>query len=77
MARRRLRYSVAMSLDGFIADTDGGYDWMVMDPGIDFGAFLAKIDTLVMGRRTYELVSGQPSGTGFEEMETIVVSTTS
>lgn len=76
MTNRRLRYSVAMSLDGFIADKDGGYDWIVEEDEIDFAAFTAKIDTLIMGRHTYELVSSQESGMGFEEMQTIVVSTT-
>ena len=47
-----------------------------MDPAVDFAAFTDKIDTLIMGRRTYELVAGQESGMGFEDMETIVVSTT-
>jgi hypothetical protein len=31
---RRVRYSVAATLDGFIADSDGGYDWIVMDESI-------------------------------------------
>ena len=65
-----------MSLDGYIADKDGGYDWIVMDPGIDFAAFVGQIDTLIMGRRTYELVGAGGGGMGFEGMETIVVSTT-
>jgi dihydrofolate reductase len=72
---RRLRYSVAMSLDGFIAERDGGYDWIVMDPGIDFAAFTDKIDTVLMGRHTYE-VAGQSGGMGSGKLETIVVSTT-
>lgn len=53
---RRVRYSVAASVDGFIATSDGGYDWIPSDPTIDFGAFLAQIDTLLMGRGTYETV---------------------
>jgi dihydrofolate reductase len=42
-----------MSLDGFIATPSGGYDWIVMDPAIDFGAMYREFDTAVMGRKTY------------------------
>ena len=73
---RRLRYSVAMSLDGFIADENGGYDWIVAETEIDFAAYMAKIDTLVMGRGTYE-VAQSSGGLSFGEGITIyVVSTT-
>lgn len=54
-----LIYYVASSLDGFIADEDGGVDWLP-DPGpdTDFGyaRFLETVDALLMGRRTYEQV---------------------
>jgi dihydrofolate reductase len=74
---RRLRYSVAMSLDGFIAAEDGGYDWIPMDDEIDFGAYVAKIDTYVMGRHTYELVQSQPdTDFGWADKAKYVVSTT-
>ena len=73
---RRVRYSVAATLDGFIADPDGGYDWIVMDPAIDFAALFAQFDTFVMGRKTWD-VSAQ---TGFVQMfggkEVIVFSKT-
>ncbi|MGH7690931.1 MAG: dihydrofolate reductase family protein, partial [Gemmatimonadaceae bacterium] len=52
---RRLRYGVAVSLDGFIAGPNGEYDWIVHDPAIDFAAMFAQYDTLLMGRRTYEV----------------------
>jgi dihydrofolate reductase len=55
MSMRRLSYGVAMSLDGFIAGPKGEYDWIASDPGIDFGAIWARFDTLLMGRRTYEV----------------------
>jgi dihydrofolate reductase len=59
---RRLRYQVAVSLDGFIATDDGGYSWIVEDHSIDLGAFWKELDTAVMGRKTYDLVCSQPGG---------------
>lgn len=53
---RPVRYSVAASLDGFIADAAGGFDWIPTDPAVDFGALFARVDTVVMGRRTYEVM---------------------
>jgi dihydrofolate reductase len=51
---RRVRYGVGMSLDGFIADHEGGTDWLVADPTYDPGPFFASIDTVLMGRITFE-----------------------
>jgi dihydrofolate reductase len=51
---RRVRYGVGMSLDGFIADAEGGTEWLVADPTYDPGPFFASIDTVLMGRVTYE-----------------------
>jgi dihydrofolate reductase len=45
-----------MSLDGYIAAPDGGYDWIVQDPDIDFAAMYARFDTFLMGRKTYDVV---------------------
>ena len=50
---RRVRYQVAVSLDGFIAGPNGEHDWIVMDPAIDFAALFKEFDTAVMGRKTY------------------------
>ncbi|MFP5234970.1 MAG: dihydrofolate reductase family protein [Acidobacteriota bacterium] len=52
---RRLRYCVAASLDGFIAGPNDENDWIVSDPSFDFAALWAQFDTLLMGRRTYEV----------------------
>jgi len=60
---KRLRYQVAVSLDGFIADPNGGYDWIVADPAVDFGALFKEFDTAVMGRKTYEVAKAE-GGTG-------------
>jgi len=47
---------VATSLDGFIADCDGGVDWLFTDGDYGYGDFLAGIEALIMGRKTYEQV---------------------
>lgn len=52
---RRIRYLVATSLDGYIAGPKGEFDWIVSDPDIDFGAQFNQFDTVLLGRRTYEL----------------------
>ena len=52
---RQLVYSVAASLDGFIAGPNGEHDWIVSDPAFDFVALWDRFDTLIMGRRTYEV----------------------
>lgn len=60
---RRLRYQVAASLDGYIAGPAGEFDWITMDPDIDFAALFAQFDTAVMGRKTF-LAGLQHGGDG-------------
>jgi dihydrofolate reductase len=55
---RKVCYSVAMSLDGFIAGSNGEYDWIAMDLDIDFAAFTARIDTLLAGRKPWRVMQG-------------------
>lgn len=52
---RQLRYSVASSLDGYIAGPHGEFDWIEVDPEIDFAAMYATFSGLVMGRRSYDV----------------------
>ena len=52
---------IATSLDGFIATSDGGLDWLDEIPnpeGSDHGyaEFMSRIDAIVMGRKTFEKV---------------------
>lgn len=73
---RRLRYQVAVSLDGFIAGPNGEADWIVMDPSIDFGALYKEFDTLVVGRKTYEAMTAQGGQGTMRGFEVVVFSRT-
>jgi dihydrofolate reductase len=73
---RRLRYQVAVSLDGFIAGPKGDYDWIVMDPSIDFGALYAEFDTAIMGRKTYAVLTAQGGDGAMPGLDVVVFSRT-
>ena len=49
---------IATSLDGFIARANGELDWLPAGGGEEHGydAFIATVDALVIGRKTYETV---------------------
>jgi dihydrofolate reductase len=53
---RRVVYGCAMSLDGFIAGLNGEYDWIPRDPDVDFAALMARFDTFLIGRKTFEMM---------------------
>lgn len=73
---RRLRYGVAVSLDGFIAGPNGEFDWIVMDPSIDFAALYKEFDTAVMGRKTYEVLTAQGGHGELPGLDVVVFSRT-
>jgi dihydrofolate reductase len=58
---RKVVYGGAMSLDGYIAGPNGEYDWIVMDPDIDFGE-MARFDTFLIGRKTFEAMQRMGGG---------------
>ena len=54
---------IATSLDGYIADKNGGIDWLHSVPNpeqndMGYTDFISQIDALVMGRTTFETVCG-------------------
>src|SRR5215207_13847 len=61
---KQLRYSVAASLDGYIAGPNGEFDWITVDPEIDFAAMYAGFSGLVMGRRSYDVFVATGGGVG-------------
>lgn len=71
-----LRVALAASLDGYIADKQGGVEWLnpYFSPEIDFEGFMATIGATVMGRKTYDAARklGMPSGAS--DQKTVVLS---
>ena len=71
---KRIYYSVAVSLDGFIAGPNGEADWIEFDQSEAasyFAEFNARFDTAIMGRRSFEVYGGAVEG-----MDTYVFSRT-
>lgn len=59
---RKIILNLAISIDGYIASEDGGYDWIIGDGDEkldtpnkwDYAEFLKGIDTVVMGKKCYD-----------------------
>ena len=73
---RKIVYSVAMSLDGYLAGPNGEADWIVMDPEIDFTGMMARFDTILMGRRTFEAAQAMGGGAPMPGVTSVVVTRT-
>jgi dihydrofolate reductase len=72
----KIRYIVATSLDGYIAGPNGEYDWILPDPEINFAELWAQFDTLLMGRRTYEVACTRLGEQSFAGRKLVVASRT-
>ncbi len=71
---------IATSLDGFISAPDGGLDWLETVPNPEgedggFGAFMERVDAVVMGRVTFEAVVGFGVGWPYPKPGIILSST--
>ena len=59
---RQIILNLAMSLDGYIIDETGSFDWIVgdgdkhlnTDKVFNFETFMSSIDTVVMGSKSYK-----------------------
>lgn len=60
--RPKVSIYIAQSIDGYIARKDGNLDWLhyghAGDEDYGFKKFINSIDTLILGRNTYEVVAG-------------------
>lgn len=78
---RKVRYCVGISLDGYVASADGSFDWLnravsnVKGEDFGMGALFKSIDTVLMGRKTYE-VAVKMGGGGYPNVKNYVFSRT-
>lgn len=77
---RKVILYIAMSLDGFIADKNGGVGWLGgQDPNDQsmgsYEDFIKEIDTVIMGYRTYHQIVTQlsPEQWAYQGMKTYVL----
>jgi dihydrofolate reductase len=63
---RIVTYGAACSLDGFIAPPDGSMDWLHFSRDVqDFmNSYWASVDTMLMGRKTWEAAMAMGGGGG-------------
>lgn len=53
--QRKILLDLAVTLDGFIEGKHGEIDWCIMEPDMKFTEFLNQIDTILYGRKSYDL----------------------
>jgi dihydrofolate reductase len=58
---RKVTFRVANSLDNYIARQDGSFDWILQseESRSSLAEFWKTIDTVLWGRKTYDLVKGK------------------
>ena len=61
---RTVTYGGACSLDGFLAGLDGSMDWLHFSRDVQdvMAAYWATIDTVLMGRKTWEVAARSGGG---------------
>ena len=75
---RKVILGLAVSLDGFIEGPNGEYDWCFTDQDYGMSDFFKRIDSVFMGRKSYELAQsmGDAAMPGFPKLKEYVFSNT-
>jgi dihydrofolate reductase len=70
-----IRGYIASSVDGYVADKSGGIDWLRAFDDVDYGydSFISEIETVVMGRRTYDQIPSLGIGWPYSGKRGLVV----
>ncbi|MFB4212241.1 dihydrofolate reductase family protein [Shouchella sp. JSM 1781072] len=75
MEKRKLILFIATSLDGYIATKEENLDWLFEVEGEDdngFSRFYEKVDTVLMGRRTFDWVNRETDDYPYQDKSSYV-----
>lgn len=70
---KKIFLNLAISLDGYIEGPNGEYDWCLTDQDYGMTSFMQDIDTVFIGRKTYEMMQ-KFTGDHFEGLKVYVFS---
>ena len=74
---RKIILGLAVSLDGLIEGPNGEYDWCFTDQDYGLNDFFKRIDSIFVGRKSYEMSLGLDEGiSGFPKFKEYVFSRT-
>ena len=75
---RKIILGLAVSLDGYIEGPNGEYDWCFTDQDYGMSDFFKRIDSMFIGRKSYEFVvnQGEEAMPGFPKLKEYVFSNT-
>jgi dihydrofolate reductase len=75
---RKLILQLAVSLDGYIEGPSGEFDWCFTDQDYGMSEFFKRIDSLFIGRKSYELMMtmGDAAPADFPKLTEYIFSTT-
>jgi dihydrofolate reductase len=77
MIMRKIILGLAVSLDSYIEGPNGEYDWCFTDQDYGMADFFKCIDSIFVGRKTYEMSLGLENGIeGFPKMKEYIFSNT-
>ena len=75
---RKVVFGGANSLDNYFARKDDSFDWIMWSPEVGkiMADYFKSFDTMIMGRRTYEVALAHGPGATYPGMKTYVFSRT-
>lgn len=73
---RKVILQLAVSLDGYIEGPNGEYDWCFTDQDYGMSDFFKRVDSLFMGRKTYQMMLTMEGGPGLPPFKEYIFSNT-